>query len=59
MQDAAFEVGSNIIAAERLEDNTESRRQGADSSSSSDPNIDILTKMIELLASEVSILETE
>jgi len=59
MQYAAFEVESNIFAAERLEGEAESRRQGGKSSSSSDPKIDKLARMIELLASEVSRLEVE
>ena len=59
MQDVAFEVESNIMATERLEGDAERRRQGGESSSSSDPEIDKLAKMIELLVSEVSILEAE
>jgi len=34
MQDAAFDVESNIVAAERLEGNVDRRRQGGESSSS-------------------------
>ena len=59
MQDAAFEVESNIIAAKRLEDDAERKRQGGELSSSSDPKIDKLARMIELLTSKVSILEAE
>ena len=59
MQDATFEVESNIIVAERLEDDDERRRQGGQSSSSSDLEIDKMAKTIELLASEVSKLKAE
>ena len=59
MKNAAFEVEANIIAAERLECDAERRRRGVESSSSSDPQIDKLARMIELLASEVSKLKAE
>ena len=59
MQNAAFEVEANIIAAERLEGDAERRRHGVETSSSSDPQIDKLARMIELLASEVSKLKAE
>jgi len=59
MQDEAFEVESNILAAGRLEGDAESRRQRGESSSSSEHEIDELGKMIEILASEVSKLKSE
>lgn len=62
MQDATFEVESNILAAERLEGDAESRREGGESSSSSSSSeheIDELARMIEFLASEVSKLRVE
>jgi len=59
MKNASFEVESNIIATERLEDNAKRRRQGCESSSSSDLKIDTLARMIEALAFEVSRLEAE
>lgn len=59
MQDAAFEVESNILATERLEDDAECRSQGGKSSSSSEPEIDKLARMIKLLTSEVSKLKVE
>jgi len=59
MQDATFEVDSNILAAERLEGDVDRRRQGGELSSSLDLKIDELARMIELLASEVSRLEVE
>jgi len=54
MHDATLEVESNIMAAENLKGNTDRRIQRGESSSSSDPKIDKMTKMIESLASEVS-----
>ena len=59
MQSAAFEVEANIIAAERLEGDAEERRQGGEFSSSYEPEIDELARMIEFLASEVSKLKPE
>ena len=59
MQDAAFEVELNILAAERLEGDAERRREGGESSSSYDPEIDELARMIEFLTSEVSKLKAE
>jgi len=52
-------VEANIIAAERLEGDDERRRQGGESSSSYDPEINELARMIEFLASEVSKLKAE
>ena len=46
MQDAAFEVESNIIAAKRLGGEVDRRRQGGELSSSSDLKIDRLARMI-------------
>lgn len=59
MQDAALEVESNIMAAERLESNADRRRQRSEPSSSSDPKIDKMARMIESLTSEVSKLRVE
>jgi len=59
MQNAAFEVEANIIAAKALEGDAESRRQGGESSSSSEPEIDELARMIEFWVSEVSKLKDE
>ena len=59
MQDAALEVESNIMAAEKLKGNFDRRRQRGESSSSSDPKIDKMTKTIESLASEISKLKVE
>jgi len=59
MWDAALEVESNIMAAEKLKVNISRRRQRGESSSSSDPKIDKMTKMIESLASEISKVKVE
>ena len=59
MQDAAFEVESNIMATEKLKGNVDRRRQRGEPSSSSDPKIDKMTKMVESLASEISKLKVE
>ena len=59
MQDVALEVEPNIMAAEKLKGNVDRGRQKGDSSSSSDPKIDKMTKMIESLASEISKLNVE
>ena len=58
-QDAALEVESNIMATEKLKGNVDGRRQRGESSSSSDPKIHKMTKMIESLASEISKLKVE
>jgi len=59
MQDVALEVESNIMATEKLKGNVDGRRQRGESSSSSDPKIDKMTKMIESLASEIFKLKVE
>jgi len=59
MQDAAFEVESNIMAAKRLEGDAERRRQGGEYSSSSDLKINKMARMIKLLASKVSKLKAD
>jgi len=59
MQDAALEVESNIMAVEKLKGNVDRRRQRGKYSSSSDPKIDKMTKMIESLAFEISKLKVE
>ena len=45
------------MATEKLKGNVDGRRQRGESSSSSDPKIDKMTKMIESLASEISKLK--
>jgi len=59
MQEAAFEVESNIMAAKKLKGNVDRRRQRGESSSYSYPKIDKMTKMIESLASEISKFKVE
>ena len=59
MQDATLEVESNIMAAENLKGHVDWRRQRGESSSSSDPKMDKMTKMIESLAFEISKLKVE
>ena len=59
MQDAALEVESNIMAVEKLKGNVDKRRQRDEPSSSWDPKIDKMTKMIESIAPEVSKLKVE
>jgi len=59
MQDVSLEVESNIMAAKKLKGHVEERRQRGESSSSSDPKIDKMTKMIESLTSEVSKLKVK
>jgi len=59
MQDVVLEVESNIMATKMLKGNVDRRRQRGKSSSSSDPKIDRMTKMIESLASKVSKLKVE
>jgi len=59
MQDATLEVESNIIAAKKLKGKVDRRKQKDESSSSSDPKIDKMTKMIESLTSKISKLKIE
>ena len=63
MQDAALEVESNIMAAEKLKSQDDRRRQrnqaSTSSTSSSEPKLDKMTKMIESLAVEISKLKFE
>lgn len=59
MQDAALEVDSNIMVAEKLKGHVDRRRQRGESSSYLDPEIDKMTKMIESLAYEISKLKVE
>ena len=47
MQDVALEVESNIMVVEKLKGNVDRRSQRGESSSSSDPKINQVTKMIE------------
>ena len=54
-----MEVESNIMAVEKLKGNVDRRRQRGQSSSSLDPKIDRITKMIESLASKISKLKVE
>jgi hypothetical protein len=61
MQDATLEVESNILAAHKLKGNTDRRRprNEASSSSSADPKLDKMAKMLESLTSEISKLKIE
>jgi len=63
MQDAALEVESNIMAAEKLKSRVDRKRQRGEASSSSpsssEPRLDKMTKMIESLAAEISKLKVE
>ena len=63
MQDAALEVESNIMAAEKLKSHADRRRQRGEASSSpastSEPKLDKMTKMIESLAAEISKLKVK
>jgi len=59
MQDATFEVESNIITTERFGGDADRRRQEGELPSSLDLMIGKLARMIESLASEVSRLEAE
>jgi len=63
MQDAALEVESNIMAAEKLKSQANRRRQrnqaSTSSTLSSKPKLDKITKMIESLAAEISKLKVE
>jgi len=59
MQIAAFEVELNIIVVERLEGDAKRRCQGGESSSSYEPEIDELARMIEFLTSKVSKLKSK
>lgn len=63
MQDAALEVESNIMAAEKLKSHADRRRQrgeaSSSSASSSKPKLDKMTKMIESLAVEISKMKVE
>jgi hypothetical protein len=52
MQDATLEVESNILAAEKLKGRGERRKQRGEASSSSvDPNMEKMDKMIESFSS--------
>jgi len=59
MQDATLEVESNIMVAKKHKGKVDRRKQKDESSSSSDPKIDKMTKMIESLTSEISKLKIE
>lgn len=59
MQDAAFEVESNIITTKKLGGDADRKRQGGELSSSSDLKIHKLARMIESLAFEFSRLEAK
>jgi len=63
MKDAALDVESNIMAAEKLEIHADRRRQrgeaSSSSTSSSEPKLDKMTKMIESLAVEISKMKVE
>ena len=59
MQDAALEAESNIMAVEKLKGNVDRMRQRGEPSSSSDPKIYKMTKMIDPLTSKISKLKVE
>lgn len=63
MQEAALEVESNIMAAEKLKSQIDRRKPRGEVSSpqapTSEPKLDKMTKMIESLAAEVSRLKVE
>jgi hypothetical protein len=61
MQDASLEVESNILASQKLKGNSDRRRprNEASSSSSADPKLDKMAKMLESLTSEISKLKIE
>jgi hypothetical protein len=61
MQDASLEVESNIFASQKLKGNSDRRRprNEASSSSSADPKLDKMAKMLESLTSEISKLKIE
>ena len=63
MQDAALEVESNIMAAEKLKSQVDKRRQRGEASHSFasylEPKLDKMTKMIESLAAEISKLKVK
>ena len=61
MKDVALEVESNILASQKLEGNSDRRRprNEASSSSSADPKLDKMAKMLESLTSEISKLKIE
>ncbi len=61
MQDAALEVESNILAAQKLKGSVDRRnnREEASSSSNSNPKIPKLAKMLESLTSEMSKMKIE
>jgi len=63
MQDATLEVKYNIMAVEKLKSHVDRRRQRGEASSSftssSEPELDKMTKMIESLAAEISKLKVE
>jgi len=63
MQEAALEVESNIMATEKLNGQVDRRRLRGEASSSptstSEPKLEKMTKMIESLAAEISKLKVE
>ena len=63
MQDAALEVESNILAAQKLKSQVDRKKPRGEASSSpastSEPKLDKMTKMIESLAAEISKLKVE
>jgi hypothetical protein len=61
MQDAALEVESNILASQKRKGDSDRRRpkNEASSSSSADPKLDKMAKMLESLTSEISKLKIE
>jgi hypothetical protein len=61
MQDASLEVESNILASQKRKGDSDRRRpkNEASSSSSADPKLDKMAKMLESLTSEISKLKIE
>jgi hypothetical protein len=61
MQDVSLEVESNILASQKLKGNSDRRRprNEASSSSSADPKLDKMDKMLESITSEISKLKIE
>jgi hypothetical protein len=61
MQDVSLEVESNILASQKRKGDSDRRRpkNEASSSSSVDPKLDKMAKMLESLTSEISKLKIE
>ena len=61
MQDTTLKVESNVLASQKLKGNYDRRRprNEASSSSSADPKLDKMAKMLESLTSEISKIKIE